>query len=477
MATLNIKEYLDRDEQKDLLRFLTAGSVDDGKSTLIGRLLFDSKKLYEDQLDALERDSKRMGNAGDHIDYALLLDGLKAEREQGITIDVAYRYFSTNNRKFIIADTPGHEQYTRNMITGGSTANLAIILVDARTGVITQTRRHTYLVSLLGIKHVVLAVNKVDQGQSPDIYEFYNLGLGTPFPVSANSKIGFGDLLDEVLVHCNPQDADEKEDERPRVAIIGKPNAGKSSLINKLLGEDRLIVSDIAGTTRDAIDTTVKRNGKEYVFIDTAGLRKKARVKEDIERYSVIRTVAAVERCDVAILVIDAEEGITEQDAKIAGIAHERGKGMIIAVNKWDLIEKNDKTIYKFTNQVREVLSYMSYAELVFISAKTGQRLPKIFDVLDMVIENHALRVQTGVLNEILTEAVAMKQPPSDKGKRLKLYYITQVSVKPPTFVVFINDRQLMHFSYTRYLENQIRNTFGFRGTPIHIIARERKER
>ena len=262
-----------------------------------------------------------------------------------------------------------------------------------------------------------------------------------------------------------------------QTVIVGKPNAGKSSVLNVLLGEERAIVTDIAGTTRDAIDTTVKRNGKEYVFIDTAGLRKKARVKEDIERYSVIRTVAAVERCDVAILVIDAEEGITEQDAKIAGIAHERGKGMIIAVNKWDLIEKNDKTIYKFTNQVREVLSYMSYAELVFISAKTGQRLPKIFDVLDMVIENHALRVQTGVLNEILTEAVAMKQPPSDKGKRLKLYYITQVSVKPPTFVVFINDRQLMHFSYTRYLENQIRNTFGFRGTPIHIIARERKER
>ena len=262
-----------------------------------------------------------------------------------------------------------------------------------------------------------------------------------------------------------------------RTVILGKPNAGKSSLLNVLVGEDKAIVTSVAGTTRDAIDTEIVHNGKEYVFIDTAGLRKKARVKEDIERYSVIRTVAAVERCDVAILVIDAEEGITEQDAKIAGIAHERGKGMIIAVNKWDLIEKNDKTIYKFTNQVREVLSYMSYAELVFISAKTGQRLPKIFDVLDMVIENHALRVQTGVLNEILTEAVAMKQPPSDKGKRLKLYYITQVSVKPPTFVVFINDRQLMHFSYTRYLENQIRNTFGFRGTPIHIIARERKER
>ena len=311
---------------------------------------------------------------------------------------------------------------------------------------------------------------------------FIESALDDPEHISID---GYSEKLSKILEEVNGElsrlinnfDNGRIVKEGVKTVILGKPNAGKSSLINKLLGEDRLIVSDIAGTTRDAIDTTVKRNGKEYVFIDTAGLRKKARVKEDIERYSVIRTVAAVERCDVAILVIDAEEGITEQDAKIAGIAHERGKGMIIAVNKWDLIEKNDKTIYKFTNQVREVLSYMSYAELVFISAKTGQRLPKIFDVLDMVIENHALRVQTGVLNEILTEAVAMKQPPSDKGKRLKLYYITQVSVKPPTFVVFINDRQLMHFSYTRYLENQIRNTFGFRGTPIHIIARERKER
>ena len=403
----------------------------------------------------------------------------------GLTRDRKYGHANISGYDFIVIDTGGIEPRTDNQILAFmreqaqiaiDNATVIVFLCDVKTGMTASDQEVASMLRRCG-KPVVLAVNKVDQGQSPDIYEFYNLGLGTPFPVSANSKIGFGDLLDEVLVHCNPQDADEKEDERPRVAIIGKPNAGKSSLINKLLGEDRLIVSDIAGTTRDAIDTTVKRNGKEYVFIDTAGLRKKARVKEDIERYSVIRTVAAVERCDVAILVIDAEEGITEQDAKIAGIAHERGKGMIIAVNKWDLIEKNDKTIYKFTNQVREVLSYMSYAELVFISAKTGQRLPKIFDVLDMVIENHALRVQTGVLNEILTEAVAMKQPPSDKGKRLKLYYITQVSVKPPTFVVFINDRQLMHFSYTRYLENQIRNTFGFRGTPIHIIARERKER
>ena len=405
----------------------------------------------------------------------------------GVTRDRIYADVTWLDKEFTMIDTGGIEPESKDIILSQmreqaqiaiDTADVIIFITDVRQGLVDADYQVADMLRRSG-KPIVLAVNKVDNYEKfvLDTYEFYNLGLGTPFPVSANSKIGFGDLLDEVLVHCNPQDADEKEGERPRVAIIGKPNAGKSSLINKLLGEDRLIVSDIAGTTRDAIDTTVKRNGKEYVFIDTAGLRKKARVKEDIERYSVIRTVAAVERCDVAILVIDAEEGITEQDAKIAGIAHERGKGMIIAVNKWDLIEKNDKTIYKFTNQVREVLSYMSYAELVFISAKTGQRLPKIFDVLDMVIENHALRVQTGVLNEILTEAVAMKQPPSDKGKRLKLYYITQVSVKPPTFVVFINDRQLMHFSYTRYLENQIRNTFGFRGTPIHIIARERKER
>ena len=405
----------------------------------------------------------------------------------GVTRDRIYADVTWLNYHFTLIDTGGIEPDSGDLLLSHmrgqaeiatEPADVIIFLTDVRQGLVDADYQVADMLRRSG-KPIVLAVNKVDNYEKfvLDTYEFYNLGLGTPFPVSANSKIGFGDLLDEVLVHCNPQDADEKEDERPRVAIIGKPNAGKSSLINKLLGEDRLIVSDIAGTTRDAIDTTVKRNGKEYVFIDTAGLRKKARVKEDIERYSVIRTVAAVERCDVAILIIDAEEGITEQDAKIAGIAHERGKGMIIAVNKWDLIEKNDKTIYKFTNQVREVLSYMSYAELVFISTKTGQRLPKIFDVLDMVIENHALRVQTGVLNEILTEAVAMKQPPSDKGKRLKLYYITQVSVKPPTFVVFINDRQLMHFSYTRYLENQIRNTFGFRGTPIHIIARERKER
>ena len=262
-----------------------------------------------------------------------------------------------------------------------------------------------------------------------------------------------------------------------RTCIVGKPNAGKSSIINKLLGEERVIVSPVAGTTRDAMETTVKRNGQEYVFIDTAGLRRKSKIKEELERYSIIRTVTAVERCDVAVLIIDATEGITEQDAKIAGIAHERGKGMIIAVNKWDLVEKDNTTMKKFTEKIREKLSYMPYAELIFLSAKTGQRLPKLFEMIDAVIENCALRVQTGVLNEILTEAMAMKQPPSDKGKRLRIYYITQVSVKPPTFVMFINEKKLTHFSYTRYIENQIRTTFGFRGTPIHFIYRERKEK
>ncbi|MBU5460302.1 ribosome biogenesis GTPase Der [Anaerostipes sp. MSJ-23] len=405
----------------------------------------------------------------------------------GVTRDRIYADITWLDYQFTMIDTGGIEPETGDLLLSQmrdqaeiaiETADVIIFLTDVRQGLVDADYQ---VADMLRRSHkpVVLAVNKVDNYQKfiMDTYEFYNLGLGTPFPVSANSKIGFGDLLDEVIANCDPQKLQEEEDERPKVAIIGKPNAGKSSMINKMLGEDRLIVSDIAGTTRDAVDTVIKRGDKEYVFIDTAGLRRKSRVKEDLERYSVIRTVAAVERCDVAILVIDAEEGITEQDAKIAGIAHERGKGMIIAVNKWDLVEKNDKTIYKYTSKVREVLSYMSYAELVFVSAKTGQRFSKIFDLLDVVIENHALRIQTGVLNEILAEAVAMKQPPSDKGKRLKLYYMTQVSVKPPTFVVFVNDKKLTHFSYTRYLENQIRNTFGFRGTPIRIIARERKER
>ena len=310
-----------------------------------------------------------------------------------------------------------------------------------------------------------------------DVYEFYNLGIGDPIPVFAASRLGIGELLDAVTAHFDQHMLEEEEDERPRIAIVGKPNVGKSSIINKLTGENRVIVSSVAGTTRDAIDTNIRRNGKDYVFIDTAGLRRKNKIKEELERYSIIRTVTAVERADVVVIVIDAVEGVTEQDAKIAGIAHERGKGIIIAVNKWDAIEKNDKTVYQYANKIREVLSFMPYAEILYISAQTGQRLNKLFDTIDAVLENCTLRIATGVLNEIMSEAVAMQQPPSDRGHRLKLYYITQVAVKPPTFVIFVNDKELMHFSYTRYLENRIRDAFGFGGTSLKFIIRERKEK
>jgi len=327
-------------------------------------------------------------------------------------------------------------------------------------------------------KPVVLVVNKVDSFEKflNDTYEFYNLGIGDPIPVSAANRLGIGDMLDEVAKHFDRTMTEIEEDDRPRVAIIGKPNVGKSSLINKIIGEQRLIVSDIAGTTRDAIDTPVKANGKEYIFIDTAGLRRKKNIKEDLEKYMIVRTVSAVERADVVVLLIDADEGVTEQDAKIAGIAHERGKGFIIAVNKWDLVEKDNHTVNEFTKKVRSTLSFMPYAEIMFISALTGQRVPKLFETIDAVIENSTLRVQTGVLNEIVAQATAMQQPPTDKGKRLKIYYVTQVSVKPPTFVVFVNEKYLMHFSYTRYIENQIRESFGFRGTPLKFIIKERKE-
>lgn len=362
--------------------------------------------------------------------------------------------------------------------TAMDTADVVLFLVDVKQGLVDSDMKVADMLRKSG-KPVLLVVNKVDDFNKfmLDTYEFYNLGIGEPIPISAANRLGIGELLDKVISYFNLADGnDEQEDDRPRIAIVGKPNVGKSSLINKLIGENRVIVSDIAGTTRDAIDTPVRNNNKEYVFIDTAGLRRKNKVKEDLEHYMIIRTVSAVERADVVILVIDANEGVTEQDAKIAGIAHERGKGFIIAVNKWDLVEKNDKTIYRFTEKIRSTLSFMPYAEILFISAKTGQRTGKLFETIDAVVENCALRVATGVLNEIMTEATAMQQPPSDKGKRLKLYYMTQVSVKPPTFVIFVNDKQLMHFSYTRYIENQIRNAFGFRGTPLKFIIRERKE-
>ena len=405
----------------------------------------------------------------------------------GVTRDRIYADVDWLNYNFTMIDTGGIELDSSDIILSQmreqaqiaiDTADVIIFMTDVKQGLIDADSKVADMLRR-SRKPVILVVNKVDNfnRMMADVYEFYNLGIGDPVPISASQKSGLGDMLDKVVEHFKALNLDEEEDDRPRVAIVGKPNVGKSSIINKLTGESRVIVSNIAGTTRDAIDTDVEWNGREYVFIDTAGLRRKSKVKEDIERYSIIRTVTAVERADVVVIVIDAVEGVTEQDAKIAGIAHENGKGIIIAVNKWDAIEKNDKTVYEYTNKVRQILSFMQYAEIMFISAKTGQRLPKLFDMIDVVIANHSMRIETGVVNEIMAEAVAMQQPPSDKGKRLKLYYITQVSVKPPTFVIFVNDRELMHFSYTRYIENRIREAFGFRGTPLRFIIRERNDK
>ena len=391
------------------------------------------------------------------------------------------------DKEFTMVDTGGIEPDSRDVILSQmreqaqiaiDTADVIVFITDVRQGLQDADSKVADMLRRSG-KPIVLVVNKVDNFEKymPDVYEFYNLGIGDPVPISAASRLGLGDMLDIVAQHFPEGSAQEEEDDRPRIAIVGKPNVGKSSIINRLLGENRVIVSDVAGTTRDAIDTEIIHNGKPYIFIDTAGLRRKSRIKEELERYSIIRTVTAVERADVVLMVIDAVEGVTEQDAKIAGIAHERGKGIIIVVNKWDAIEKNDRTMREYDKQIRQVLSYMPYAEIMYVSAATGQRLVKLYDMIDMVIENQTLRIATGVLNEIMTEAVAMQQPPSDKGKRLKLYYITQVSVKPPTFVIFVNDKELMHFSYTRYLENKIREAFGFRGTSLKFFIRERKEK
>lgn len=404
----------------------------------------------------------------------------------GVTRDRIYADVTWLDYNFTLIDTGGIEPDSGDIILSQmreqaqiaiDTADVIMFIVDVRQGLQDADSK---VADMLRRSHkpVVLVVNKVDSFDKfmGDVYEFYNLGIGEPYPISAADKLGLGDMLDEVVKYFPESAKEEAEDERPRVAIVGKPNVGKSSLINKLAQEDRVIVSNIAGTTRDAIDTVIKYNKQEYVFIDTAGIRRKSKIKEDIERFSIIRAVAAVERADVVIIVIDATEGVTEQDAKIAGIAHDRGKGVIIAVNKWDAIEKNNDTVKEHTQDIRDVLSFMPYAEILFISAKSGQRLHKIFETIDVVIENNNMRVATGVLNEIVTEAVAMQQPPTDKGKRLKIYYVTQVSVKPPTFVVFVNDKNLMHFSYTRYLENRIRDTFGFKGTALKFITRERKE-
>ncbi|WP_312107266.1 ribosome biogenesis GTPase Der, partial [Lachnoclostridium sp.] len=367
----------------------------------------------------------------------------------GVTRDRIYADITWLDKQFTLVDTGGIEPESKDMMLtymreqaeiAIATADVIMFVVDVRQGLLDADHKVADMLRRSG-KPVIIVVNKVDSFEKfmPDVYEFYNLGIGDPVPVSAASMLGFGDLLDIVVGHFPPEALEEEEDERPRIAIVGKPNVGKSSIINKLLGENRVIVSDVAGTTRDAIDTAVTWNKKDYVFIDTAGLRRKSKIKEELERFSIIRTVSAVERADVVVVVIDADEGVTEQDAKIAGIAHERGKGIIIAVNKWDSIEKDDKTIYKYTNRIREILSFLPYAEIMFISAKTGQRITKLFDSIEVVIQNRNLRISTGVLNEIMMEATALQQPPSDKGKRLRLYYITQVAVKPPTFVIFVN--------------------------------------
>ena len=404
----------------------------------------------------------------------------------GVTRDRIYADVEWLGNYFTLVDTGGMEPGAENIILKQilnqaeiaiETADVIIFVTDVKQGVTDEDAKVADILRRAR-KPVILAVNKVDnmRVENLDVYEFYSLGMGDPIPVSAGQMLGLGDLLDEVISKFPEGTSKEEDDDKIRVAIIGKPNVGKSSLINKILGEDRLIVSNIPGTTRDAIDTEITIDGTDFVFIDTAGMRRKSKIKEDIERFSIIRAVAAVERCDVAVLVVDANEGVTDQDTKIAGIAHERGKGSVIAVNKWDSIEKDDKTMNKFLKDIDTELSYMSYAPKVFISAKTGQRIPRMIELIKASRENNNLRISTGVLNDVLIEAMAMQQPPSDKGRQLRIYYITQASVKPPTFVLFVNDRTLMHFSYRRYIENQLREAFGFTGTPIHFVVRERKE-
>ncbi len=427
-----------------------------------------------------------------NVGKSTLFNALAGERisivqdTPGVTRDRIYADVEWLNRPFTIIDTGGLEPESKDIMLSMireqaeiamETADVILFLVDVREGLVETDLQIANLLRR-SKKPVVLVVNKVDSFQKfeADVYEFCNLGIGDPIPISAASRLGIGDMLDRVIAYFPDNAEEEEEDERPKVAIVGKPNVGKSSIVNRLAGEERVIVSDIPGTTRDAVDTVIDYEGREYVFIDTAGLRRKSRIKEEIERYSIIRAVTAIERADAVILVIDATQGVTEQDAKIGGIAHERGKGIIIAVNKWDAVEKDGKTIYRETEKVRSVLSFLSYAEIVFISAKSGQRLTRLFDLVDMVIANNSMRIGTGILNEIISEATAMHQPPSDKGKRLRIYYSTQAGIKPPTFVLFVNDKDLMHFSYLRYLENQIRETFEFRGTALKFILRERKD-
>lgn len=407
------------------------------------------------------------------------------EDTPGVTRDRIYAEGEWLGRYFTVIDTGGLEPESDDIIMSNikkqaqiaiDTADVILFVVDGLSG-LTQTDIEVGDILRRSGKEIVLACNKIDTQKTPDeIYEFYELGLGEPMVISAEQALGIGDLLDRIVEHF-PEDKDMEVDEDIiRVAFIGKPNAGKSSLINHILGEERLIVTNIPGTTRDSIDSYFNYGENRYVFVDTAGLRRKRSIYENVERYSVVRTLTAVDRADICVLVIDGTEGITEQDTKVAGYAHDNGKGIIIAVNKWDIVEKNDRTYLEFEKSIRETLGFLNYAPIVFISAKTGQRVNKMLDLLNVVNNNYNLRISTGVLNDIINQAILMNQPPSDKGKRAKIYYGTQVSVRPPRFVIFVNDKELMHFSYMRYLENQIRDHFGFSGVPIQFELREKGE-
>ena len=408
------------------------------------------------------------------------------EDTPGVTRDRIYTDAEWLDYNFTIIDTGGLEPESDDLILKSmyaqaeiaiGAADVIVFVTDVKTGVTDSDMNVANILRKAG-KPVIVAVNKVDDlaKYSMDVYEFYSLGLGDPIGVSAGQMLGLGELLDTIVSYFPKDSRGQEEEDVIKVAVIGKPNVGKSSLINRILGEERVIVSDIAGTTRDAIDSNYEYEGQKYIFIDTAGMRRKSKIKENIEKFSIIRAVAAVERADVCILIINAEEGITDQDTKIAGIAHEAGKAVIIAVNKWDAVEKDNHTMNKFIKDIDTELKYMPYAPKIFISALTGQRVSKLFNMIKAVNENNARRVATGVLNDVLIEAMAMNQPPADKGRPLRIYYMTQVSVRPPTFVLFVNDTELLHFSYKRYIENQLREAFGFDGTPIHFIARNRKE-
>ena len=406
------------------------------------------------------------------------------EDTPGVTRDRVYADTSWRDREFTLIDTGGIEPESDDIIESQmreqaniaiSVADVILFMTDIKQGV-TAADRDIGLMLKKSKKPIILVCNKSDNyGEPPaELYEFYNLGLGDPQPISAANAIGIGDLLDRIYEKLPPKSEEESDDERIKVAIIGKPNVGKSSLVNKILGEERTIVSDIAGTTRDAIDSNFENEFGKYVFIDTAGVRKKAKVNESIEKFSVMRTLLAIDRSDVCLVLIDATEGVTEQDTKILGEAHEAGKGIIIVINKWDEIEKENGTLEKYRKEVYNNLSYAQYAPILFISAKTGQRVNKLFEMINKVAEENSKRLSTSVINEVINEAIAVVQPPTDKGKRLKILYGTQASSKPPTFVIFCNDKELFHFSYQRYLINCFRNNFGFEGTPIRLIIREK---